>query len=108
MNELLETLVIIVIAVTGFTLLYKILPFRTWQQKKPGFSLFPKYTAAFSIPVSTIESNLEKLKFNKVSANVYSRGKIYGDFSAKAIKLTVEIDSQRLRPLPCHTTRNAD
>lgn len=92
MNDIIELVIIVVIAVTGFTVLYKLLPFRTWHNKKPAFTLFPKYVATFNKPLAEIEVNLEKLKFSKTGNTSYTRGKIYGDFSAKAIKLTVDVD----------------
>jgi len=92
MNDIIELVVIVVIAVAGFTLIYKTLPFRDWNNKKPKFTLFPKYIAKFDKPIAEIESNLEKMQFNKETGNKYSRGKVYGDFSAKAIKLSVDID----------------
>ena len=92
MNDILVLVIIVVIAVAGFTILYKLSPFKTWENKKPKFTLFPKYIAKFDKPVSEIESALEKIKFEKDSNRTFSRGKIYGDFSAKAIKLTVEVD----------------
>jgi len=92
MNDILELAIIVVIAMTGFTLIYKILPFRDWNNKKPKFALFPKYIAIFEKSTEEIESNLEKIQFKKESDNKYSRGKVYGDFSAKAIKLSADID----------------
>ena len=40
----------------------------------------------------TIESTLVKLGFFKSPAGQFSRGKVYGDFSAKAIRLSVFVD----------------
>ena len=40
-------------------------------------------------------SALEKNQFKKIDNGKYSRGKVYGDFSAKAIKLSVEIDEEK-------------
>jgi hypothetical protein len=92
MNELIELIVIALIAVCLFTVIYKIVPFKSWKDKKPKFVLFPKYVAKFEVPVVTIESTLVKLGFSKSPAGQFSRGKVYGDFSAKAIKLSVIID----------------
>lgn len=94
MNEIIETAVIVVIAVAGFTFLYKVFPFRNWGNKKPKFSLFPKYIAKFNKPVTEIEAALEKIEFVKVDEGRYTREKVYGDFSAKAIKLAVDIDKE--------------
>ncbi len=92
MNNILELLIIAIIAVVGFTIIYRLLPFRTWNPNKPIFTLFPKYVATFEKPVSEIESNLEEIRFKKISNNIFTRGKIYGDFSANLIKLTAEVD----------------
>lgn len=92
MNNVLELLIIAIIAVVGFTIIYRLLPFRTWNPNKPTFTLFPKYVATFEKPVSEIESNLEEIRFKKISNNIFTRGKIYGDFSANLIKLTAEVD----------------
>lgn len=94
MNNILELLIVAVIAVAGFTIIYRLLPFRTWTPDKPIFTLFPKYVAAFEKPVSEIESNLEKIRFKKVSNDRFTRGKVYGDFSANLIKLTAKVDKK--------------
>lgn len=94
MNDIVELILIIIIGVTGFTLLYKLLPFRNWKNSKPRFTLFPKYIAQFDIPVDKLESNLATLKFEKQAEASYSRGKVYGDFSANAIKLSVIINNE--------------
>ena len=95
MNNILETLIIVVIAVVGFTFIYKIIPFKTWTNKKPKFSLLPKYVAKLDRPVTDLEAALEKIQFKKSKNGVYTRGKVYGDFSAKAIKLAVEINKEK-------------
>jgi hypothetical protein len=94
MNDVLELVVTVVVAVAGFTALYKILPFKKYRVTKPKFALFPKYIAVFDGPIGDIEKSLESLEFKKTNTNIYSRGKIYGDFSAKAIKLSVKIDEK--------------
>ena len=94
MNDILELVIIVVIAVAGFTIIYKLLPFRIWKNKKPKFTLFPKYVTKFDKPVSEIESALEKLQFKNISNRIFTRGKVYGDFSAKAVKLSAEVDEE--------------
>jgi len=94
MDEIVKLAIVVITAVTVFTVIYKIFPFKTFTVNKPSFALFPKYIATYNKPVSEIEKNLENLKFNQVDANTYSRGKIYGDFSAKAIKITVKINNE--------------
>lgn len=89
-----DLLITIVLAVTIFTVIYKILPFKVHSGSKPVFVLFPKYVAKFNLSVSDVESSLINLEFKKSSNGVYTRGKVYGDFSAKAIKLSVELNEQ--------------
>jgi len=95
MNDIIELVTIILTLVIGLTLIYKLLPFKVWKNQKPKFVFFPKYIVNFNGPVSEIESALERIEFNKNSDNTYSRGKIYGDFSAKATKFTVEINEEK-------------
>ena len=92
MNEWIELIVIAVIAVCVFTAIYKIVPFKVWKENKPRFVFFPKYIAKFEPAVDAIESSLLELGFSKSAEDKFSRGKVYGDFSAKAIKLSVIID----------------
>jgi len=95
MNDILELVILVIIGVTLFTIVYKLSPFKSWKNKKPKFTLFPKYIAQFTKPISEIEAALEKIQFKKTTENNYTRGKVYGDFSAKAIKLSVEIDEEK-------------
>ena len=94
MNDILELVITVVVGVALFTIAYKLSPFKSWKNKKPKFTLFPKYIAQFTKPISEIETSLEKIQFKKTTKNNYTRGKVYGDFSAKAIKLSVEIDEE--------------
>ena len=94
-NEILETIVTVTMVVVGFTLIYKLMPFKKFKDDaKPNFTLFPKYSANFDAPVSQIKETLEELGFKALNDTTYTRGKIYGDFSAKAIKLTVGINEE--------------
>jgi len=93
-NEILKLIITVVIAVVGFTLVYKLMPFKKFKEPKPKCTLFPKYSANFDTPVSQIKENLEALDFKALNETTYTRGKVYGDFSAKAIKLTVTIDEE--------------
>lgn len=94
MNEIIELLIVVTIAVVGFTVIYKIVPFRKLASNKPKFTLFPKYIAKFEKNVSKIESSLLAQGFKKNENGSYSRGKVYGDFSAKSIKLSVNVNEQ--------------
>jgi len=94
MDDIMGTLLTIVIAVIVFTALYKVIPFKEHKESKPKFTFFPKYIAKFDKPINEIESTLVALEFEKNEDNMYTRGKVYGDFSAKAIKLSVELNEQ--------------
>jgi len=94
MNEVLDLIITVVIAVAFFTAIYKIAPFKELPSLKPKFALFPKYTSKFVKPVDEIITTLESLEFKENGNGVYTRGKVYGDFSAKAIKLSVDVNSQ--------------
>lgn len=91
MSEIFELLIVVAVAVTGLTVIYKILPFRQLPKNKPKFTLFPKYSAKFEKPVGKIESALIAQGFKKNENGSYSRGKIYGDFSVKSIRLLVVV-----------------
>ena len=92
MNQIIESVIIAVIAVVVFTVIYRLVPFKAWGDKKPGFSFFPKYVAPYNKPVQDIKDSLTKLGFKETENKIYRRGKVYGDFSAKAIKLSVIVD----------------
>ena len=92
MDSIINLVVMIIAAVLITTILYKVLPFRNLSDTKPGFTLFPKYVVSFDKPVADIESALTQMKFRKTESDTYTRGKVYGDFSAKSIKLAVQID----------------
>ncbi|MCP4523859.1 MAG: hypothetical protein GY828_06615 [Candidatus Gracilibacteria bacterium] len=94
MQEILNTAIWIISAVVLMTAIYHIVPFRKWVDKKPRFVFFPKYIAHFSGDTSKVISNIESMGFvlKDNSNNVFTRGKVYGDFSAKAMKLHVEIN----------------
>ncbi|OUR74585.1 hypothetical protein A9Q78_00170 [Methylophaga sp. 41_12_T18] len=92
MNDIIEMVIIAVIAVVTLTALYKVMPFKRFGPIKPSFSLFPKYVAQFEQSVADIEAALLEQAFHKNHDGSFSRGKVYGDFSAKSIKLSVTID----------------
>ncbi len=94
MDEFINLIIIVVTGVSVFTATYKILPFKSFPEIKPRIALFPKYIATYNKPVSEIEKNLDNLQFKKVGTSTFSRGKIYGDFSVKAIKITVKINNE--------------
>lgn len=94
MNNIVELLTLAVIAVAGFTAIYRMMPLKKFTANKPGLTFFPKYTATFDQSPDAIASTLVAQGFKKEKDGRYSRGKIYGDFSAKAIKLSVVINAQ--------------
>ena len=94
MDEFINLIIVVVTGVIAFTVTYKILPFKLFTDKKPSIALFPKYIVTYNTSISDIEKNLDNLQFKKVDVNTFSRGKIYGDFSAKAIKITVKINRE--------------
>ena len=56
--------------------------------------MFPKYIAQYSLLEKEMVSNIQDIGFTlkQGSTNIYMRGKLYGDFSAKFVKLHIEID----------------
>ncbi len=94
MHEIIALTLLAAVAVGLFTLAYKFAPFEEYGPKKPKFTVFPKYIAKFDQPINKIESSLSALEFKKDKNGIYSRGKIYGDFSTKSIKLAVKVDEQ--------------
>ena len=72
-------------------------PFRIWGNQEPKFVWFPKYNVKFDQPLSNITASLEKIGFVQSEGfdTIYTRGKIYGDFSAKHILLQVEISEDK-------------
>lgn len=91
------TIVLTVAVVVGFTLTYRSKPFKALEAVKPKFTLFPKYVVNLDRPIAEIELSLMKLGFKKGKNGAFSRGKIYGDFSAKSIKLSVDINEEEKR-----------
>ena len=71
------------IAVTGFTFIYKLLPFKNWKNKKPKFTLFPKYIAQFNKPTSEIESSLKKFNLRKIPITYIHEVKFMAIFQLK-------------------------
>ena len=90
-----EVLLIVVAAVASTTLIYRLLPFRAWRNRKPVFTMFPKYVGQFTRPTEEVKATLKKLRFDRQPSGAYTRGKIYGDFSAKAMKLQVDVDEAK-------------
>ena len=86
----------IILAVVITTAIYHIAPFRKKGSEKPGFVWLPKYAHNFSIPVEDVIERIEELGFSsKLNSNcIFERGKVYGDFSAKAMKLRIVIEKE--------------
>ncbi|MEM7351492.1 MAG: hypothetical protein AAF657_11840 [Acidobacteriota bacterium] len=94
MSSIFNPVVVAIALVAGTTIAYKLLPFKTWTKPRPRFVLFPKYSATYRRPREAIESTLVRLGFERTNEGTYVRGKVYGDFSAKAIRLRVEVDDE--------------
>ena len=79
------------------TLTYKVLPYKQWKNKQPSFVLFPKYIAQYSSSTEDIISRIQKLGFKSVdqSNKKFVRGKAFGDFSVKWMKLEILIDDKK-------------
>lgn len=94
MEEIINLLVWILGAVVVTTAIYHLVPFHEWNNKKPKLVFFPKYLACFAGSKENLIANLRDMGFeaNEKKPNVFSRGKAYGDFSAKSIKLHAEIN----------------
>lgn len=86
-----ELILILIAAVAISTLLYRLVPYRKLEEPKPRFSIFPKYVTTYSCSLDELKSSLSELEFTENENGSYSRGKVYGDFSAKAIKLSVQL-----------------
>ncbi|MDH3972848.1 MAG: hypothetical protein OEV42_01095 [Deltaproteobacteria bacterium] len=95
-------IIFVVAAVSGITILYKVLPHRNIGTKKPVISLLPKYRTWVTLPSSVSNANnpmeelekiLSKYGFIKKSqggeTSKYSRGHILGDFSVKLAKVNL-------------------
>lgn len=93
MEEIINIVVWVIGAVVIMTAIYHLVPFREWQNKKPKLVFFPKYSVNFTENKENVVANLKDMGFksNEKNPNIFARGKIYGDFSAKALKLHVEI-----------------
>ena len=84
-----------VMVVGLFTTIYKKLPFKKYGGSKPKLTFFPKYIADYQTPLEDIEQSLAILGFKATAdPTFYYRGKVYGDFSAKRIKLSVQINEK--------------
>ena len=94
MDYIMGILQTIIIVVLSFSVFYKVIPFKQHKGSKPKFTFFPKYIAKFDKPIDEIESTLVALEFIKNDDDIYSRGKVYGDFSAKSVKLSVVLNGQ--------------
>ena len=92
-----EILVPVVIVLAVFTVLYKLIPYRSVGEKKPFFAPLPKYQKIIDTKKSNedIHSQLKEFGFSQVSASgnitKYKRGSVIGDFSIKLAKLNVSV-----------------
>jgi hypothetical protein len=81
------------------TVMYRVVPFRELSEKKPRLAFFPKYSASYSGDAGQVTSNLKAMGFAPVPGkpHLYTRGKPYGDFSAKSLKLHFAIEESEKR-----------
>lgn len=80
----------------ALSMLYFFMPPRSWREKKPLASIFPKY----HFPIKNLEAmqaQLAELGFKKVSDSTYVRGSYFGDILAKWAKLQVRINEDQSR-----------
>lgn len=95
-------IIFVAVALAVITMLYKILPHRNMEEKKPFISLFPKFKTKVKLPPALLESVnpeealetvLSEYGFNKKNKNnsitKYSRGHILGDISIKLAKINL-------------------
>jgi hypothetical protein len=89
--------IIVGLSVVGITVLYKISPHRNAGDKKPIFSLLPKYKKNIKINFSEqeLESKLADFGFKMSGAKngiiYFHRGQILGDFSVNLMKVKLGI-----------------
>ena len=93
-NTLIIVLAAVMVVATS-TILYKKFPFKKHEGTKPKLTLFPKYVADYHQPLEDIEYSLAVLGFKGTAdPTFYYRGKVYGNFAAKSIKLSVQINEE--------------
>jgi len=79
------------------TVLYKLLPFRKAEGKKPSLAFFPKYKKRIkhSLSRSELEEKLSSFGFKKVKDEKtlikFARGSVLGDISIKLAKINVAL-----------------
>jgi len=87
----------VVIFAIAFVILMKVIyvraSFKQWINKRPKFVWLPKYIVPFETTTEELLKSLEQNGFEPVdgSSQLFKRGKVLGDFSAKHLLLHVEI-----------------
>jgi hypothetical protein len=95
MDNTLAIVIGAVMVVALFTTVYKKLPFKKYGGTKPKLAFFPKYIADYQKSIENVEESLAILGFKPSADPTYFyRGKVYGDLSAKRIKLSVKINEK--------------
>jgi len=91
-----QEIIWILSAVIAFTLIYKVYSYKQWKTAKPTFVLFPKYIANYSLETKNVIANIKDMGFElkERNNNIFVRGKSYGDFSAKWMKLEIQINKE--------------
>ncbi|MEQ8326924.1 MAG: hypothetical protein RH951_07180 [Parvibaculum sp.] len=87
----------VVVVTAAITIYYRRRSFKSRGLVRPKLDFFPKYEVEFVCSSDAIRQSLVSLKFDPSGEDPdrFSRGRIYGDFSAKAIKWHVQIDPDR-------------
>ncbi len=92
-----QEIILLLSAVITFTLIYKVYPFKQWKTDKPKFVIFPKYIAKYLIETESVIINIKAMGFElkDENSNIFVRGKAYGDFSVKWMKLEVQLNKEK-------------
>ena len=72
---------------------YKYGKFKEWDDSQPKLVFFPKYQSKYYVSDEHLKSRLTRLGFraSDTNSNLYTRGKIYGDFSLNKIRLNLQV-----------------
>ncbi|MEP3248286.1 MAG: hypothetical protein ABJN40_21510 [Sneathiella sp.] len=92
--DITNIILLVGLALILLAVIYRILPYKSLSAQKPALVFFPKYVFQIS-DVESAEKTMEQLGFKAhKGSNIYIRGYILGDFSAKLSRLTVTLEGQ--------------
>ena len=96
MDDIVFLVKLVVIVIAALTLVYRLLPYRDLADTKPMIAFFPKYRLDIST-VKDIENNLVQAGFHTIQNDRpdWYRGRNFGDFSVKLMKLRLRISEDR-------------